>query len=100
MRRAVNELSNGLFEASLGGGLYKKRVARLGQGKRSGYRTIIALRNHERAIFMYGFAKNERENMTHQEEVVYKKLAKFYLELSDHQINMLIQQGEFTEVQQ
>ena len=100
LRRAVNELSNGLFEASLGGGLYKKRVARLGQGKRSGYRTIIALRNHERAIFMYGFAKNERENMTHQEEVVYKKLAKFYLELSDHQINMLIQQGEFTEVQQ
>lgn len=100
LRRAIHELNNGLFDANLGSHLYKKRIARLGQGKRGGYRTIIALSIHERAIFMFGFAKNERENMTHQEEVVYKKLAKLYLELSDHQINTLIQQGEFTEVQQ
>lgn len=58
LRQAVFELTNGLYGANLGGGLYKLRVARKGQGKRGGYRTIIAFRLNDRAVFMYGFAKN------------------------------------------
>ncbi|MDR1468123.1 MAG: type II toxin-antitoxin system RelE/ParE family toxin [Spirochaetaceae bacterium] len=31
----------GNFDANLGGFVYKQRVARKGQGKRGGYRTIV-----------------------------------------------------------
>jgi len=47
-----------------------------------------------------GFAKNDSDNMTPQEVTVYKKLAKFYLQISDHQVNELIAIGELMEVQQ
>ena len=41
---AIDRALRGLIDADLGGGLIKQRVARPGQGKRSGYRTIIAYR--------------------------------------------------------
>ncbi|HEX4045911.1 MAG TPA: type II toxin-antitoxin system RelE/ParE family toxin [Gammaproteobacteria bacterium] len=34
---AIQQINTGLFEANLGGWLYKKRIARKGQGKRSSY---------------------------------------------------------------
>jgi len=39
LKEAIDEISSGLFDAALGAGLYKKRIARKGQGKRGGYRT-------------------------------------------------------------
>jgi len=47
LKQAVKELEEELFDTNLGGGLYKKRIARKGQGKRSGYRTIIAFKQIE-----------------------------------------------------
>src|ERR1700761_4869236 len=73
--RAVEEMSEGLFEASLGGNLFKKRVARPGRGKRGGFRTIVATNLKGRWFFVYGFAKNERDNIDDDEEAALKKLA-------------------------
>jgi len=98
LRCAIDEIELGLFEAKLGGGLYKKRIARKGQGKRDGYRTIIALKTNERAFFMYGFAKNERDNIDIRELIVYRKLARHYFDLTDTQLNQLIENGELFEV--
>ena len=42
--KAVREMENGLIDADLGGHLYKKRVARAGGGKSSGYRTLLSAR--------------------------------------------------------
>ena len=39
---AVDEMSRGLIDANLGGGLVKKRIARPGAGKSSGFRTLLA----------------------------------------------------------
>jgi hypothetical protein len=39
---AVREMTAGLYDADLGGGLLKKRIARPGQGKRGGFRTLVA----------------------------------------------------------
>jgi hypothetical protein len=39
---SVREMMAGLYEADLGGGLLKKRIARPGKGKRGGFRTLIA----------------------------------------------------------
>ncbi len=98
LKSAINEIEQGLFEASLGSGLYKKRIAKKGQGKRGGYRTIVAFKQNSRAIFMYGFSKNERDNISSKEEIVYKKLAKYYLEITNNKLDILIKDGELFEV--
>ena len=63
MPQAVREMSEGLYEANLGGNLLKKRIARPGEGKRGGFRTIVATNLRNRWFFVYGFAKNERDNI-------------------------------------
>ena len=72
---AVREMANGLFDGDLGGGLFKKRIARSGQGKSSGYRTLVATNKDDRWIFVFGFPKNQRSNIDRAEQEALKKLA-------------------------
>ncbi len=67
LRKAVREAEAGLIEADLGHGLIKLRVARPGGGKRGGYRTIIAYRRRDRAVFLFGFAKNAKADLAPDE---------------------------------
>ncbi|MCK5647315.1 MAG: type II toxin-antitoxin system RelE/ParE family toxin, partial [Gammaproteobacteria bacterium] len=60
---AVDEIDRGLVEASLGAKLYKKRVARTGQGKSGGFRTIVTYQKEDRSIFLYGFGKGSKSNI-------------------------------------
>jgi hypothetical protein len=59
---AVDNAIRGLIDADLGGHVIKQRVARPGRGKRGGFRMLIGFRS-DLAIFLFGFAKNERENI-------------------------------------
>jgi hypothetical protein len=79
---AVREIRRGLYEADLGGNLLKKRIARPGQGKRGGFRTVVATRDGARCFFIYGFAKNERSNMEDEEEAALKAWGKTLLEMA------------------
>jgi len=67
LREAIQRAERGLIDADLGGGLIKQRVARAGQGKSGGYRMMIAYRMGDRAVFLLGFARNERDNVTEDE---------------------------------
>jgi hypothetical protein len=98
LKEAVNEMQQGLYEANLGGCIYKKRVSIRGKGKRSGARTIVAFKAHDKAIFIYGFTKNQKDNITGIEQEALKKLAKFYFGCDDSQINKAIKHGELIEV--
>ena len=49
---AVKEIIDGLYEADLGGGLFKKRIAKQGKGKRGGFRTLLAT-NRDSKWFFY-----------------------------------------------
>lgn len=60
---AVAETERGLIDANLGGGLHKMRIAAHGRGKRGSFRTLLAFRPRDRALFVYGFAKNEGDNI-------------------------------------
>lgn len=95
---AINEMIRGLIDADLGGGLVKKRVARPGQGKRGSYRTLLAFRKNERAFFITGFAKNERANIGPDEEVVFKKLSKIYLDANLQELEVLCKAKKLFEV--
>jgi len=96
--RAVVAAEAGLVDAELGGGLIKRRIARTGQGKSGGYRTVIAFRRGERAVFFFGFAKNERGNIDGDELDEFKRLAQGYLDMSAKQIARLIDDNELMEV--
>lgn len=96
---AILRVESGQVDADLGGGVVKQRIARSGQGKSKGYRTIILFREGHRALFVYGFAKSERDNIRKDEEGQFKKMAKHVLELSEAQLNILIANGQLEEVE-
>ena len=98
LRRAIDGAEAGLVDADLGTGLVKRRLARAGQGKSGGYRTVIAFRRGERAVFLYGFAKNERGNIDAEELDEFRRLARGFFEMSAKQLAMLIEDGQLMEV--
>lgn len=96
---AVREMSMGLYEADLGGGLFKKRIGRPGQGKSGGYRTMVATNGGDRWVFVYGFPKNERANIDKDETDALKKLAGHLLSLTAQAMATAVQAGELIEVE-
>jgi hypothetical protein len=98
LREVVSHLEAGRAEADLGGGVYKVRVARSGEGKSGGYRVIVIFRSGERLFYVYGFAKSDKSNLDQKETREYKALAKNYLNLSDEIIERAIQSGKFIEI--
>lgn len=95
---AIKRAEQGVVDADLGGNLIKQRVARLGQGKRGGYRTVIAYRTAQRSVFLYGFAKSERENIDERELDDLKKLARHYLSYNDGQIAKALSETDLREL--
>ena len=95
---AVREMSAGLYDADLGGGLFKKRIARQGQGKSGGYRTLVATNKGDRWFFVFGFPKNVRSNIDDDEEAALKKLAAHLLSLAPPALRVAQGAGELIEV--
>jgi len=76
---AIARAERGLIDADLGGGLIKQRVAKPGKGKRGGWRTLIAYRKGQRAVFLFGFAKNDRDNISSDQLASLKAMATGFL---------------------
>lgn len=95
---AVRLAEQGRIDANLGGGVIKQRLARRGSGKSAGYRSIILYRKGDKAFFVYGFAKNSRDNITRNDEKNFKESAKFVLNLTDDDIKKLIKEHNWQEV--
>ena len=95
---AIAQIEAGVIDADLGGHVIKQRIARPGQGKSGGYRTIIIIRKGERAFFVYGFAKNDRDNISPDELDAFKQAANELLALSDQQLQQLIAGNGLTEI--
>jgi hypothetical protein len=98
LREAIARAERGVIDADLGGGLIKQRVARRGQGRSGGYRTIIAYRAKNRAVFLYGFAKSERENINRDDLATARELAAKWLAADSAQIARAIEEDELQEV--
>ena len=95
---AEDEMETGLYEADLGGGLLKKRIARPGQGKSGGFRTLVATNKRNRWFFVFGFPKNIRSNIDKDEEDALKKLASHLLSLPPPALIAAQRVGELMEV--
>ena len=95
---AVDRADRGLIDADLGGGVIKQRVARSGQGKSGGYRTVVVYRTKTRAIFVFGFAKSGKADLDPDELEGYRELAKVYLAKSETDMDGYVAAGALTEV--
>jgi hypothetical protein len=98
LKELVNQLEAGQAEADLGGGVYKVRLARPGEGKSSGYRVIVFFRSEKRTFFVYGFAKSVRDNIDQGELRVFRIRSKDVLSMKDRQINKRLKDGTLIEV--
>jgi hypothetical protein len=95
---AVKDAEAGRIYADYGGGVIKQRIARSNEGKSGGYRSVILYRKGDKAFFVHGFAKNERENIDEVEERELKKLAKATFAFSDDELAKLVKTGAYEEV--
>ena len=98
LRVAVEEMSRGLIDASLGGHLVKKRVARTGFGKRGGYRTVVAKKVDQHWFFLFGFEKSERSNIDQVELRVLQEIGETLLAFTEAELNGALQSGELLEI--
>jgi hypothetical protein len=98
LAEAITRADQGLIDADLGGGLIKQRVARAGKGRSGGYRTIIAYRRGDRAIFVFGFAKSKRENSGPDELQSAREIGTIWLSADAKRIARGIHDGELKEV--
>ena len=98
LREAAHRAERGLVDADLGGGVLKQRIARRHKGKSGGFRSIVIFRTGERAIFVYGFAKNARATIRPDELAGFKRLASEMLAYDDAALAKVVASGALKEV--
>ncbi len=96
--QAAQEMETGLIDADLGGLLYKKRISRPGAGKSGAYRTLLSARLGKQYIFLHGFAKSEKANITQEEKKALQFIGKLLLELSADGLSKALATGVLREV--
>jgi len=98
LREAIERAEQGLIDADLGGGLIKQRVPRPGHGRSGGYRVIVAYRMRNRAVFLYGFAKSAKANISAKELATARNIASIWLTAEGERISRGIREDEIQEV--
>lgn len=98
LAEAVARAARGLVDADLGGGIVKQRIARAGRGRSGGYRTLIAYRAGDRAVFLYAFAKSERENIAPDELLTLRELGAAWLAADAQKITRALKDNVLQEI--
>ena len=91
---AALEVGDGQHTANLGGGLYKQRVALGDRGKSGGTRTLLCFNHRDRIVFLFGFKKNQQDNITQEAQRALKALAKRINQYSESEVATAVQRGE------
>jgi hypothetical protein len=88
----AKELMQGLWDADLGGNVYKKRL------NENRHRSIVITKTAYYWIFTYLFAKADRDNISSDELKAFKKLAKDYSVLSNEVIDTQVANKDLMEI--
>lgn len=92
----------GVYEASFGGGVYKKRIP-LGAGKSSGARAVVAFKSDKHLFFVNGYAKSSIKNsvreISESDLILYKLISKQMFDMTFEQANEAIKAGKMREVE-
>ena len=95
---AVLRAGRGQVDADLGGGVIKQRIARAGEGRSGGFRAIVLFRREDRAFFVHGFAKNERQNLRRDELRTLRRLTEDLFGLDRPELEAMLANGTISEV--
>ena len=95
---ALWETVNGAYDADLGGGVFKYRLAREGEGSSGGARALIAMKTGQRAVLMFGFEKKDLANIKPDELRGYRKAARIYLGYNEEEIIAIVKEKAFFEI--
>lgn len=87
---AVARAEKGLVDANLAGPMIKQRIARPGQGRSRGFRTIMVHRAGKLAVFAHIFPKSAKANLSDVEEDFYGKFGKMVVALPERQLDALV----------
>lgn len=98
LRAAVEEMSKGLIDADLGGGVLKKRIGLAGRGKRGGARTLVATNKGDRWFFVFGFEKNVRATISTDELEALQDIAQALLERNAQELELAVADGSLEEI--
>lgn len=96
---AIDRAEKGQIDADLGGGVIKQRVARPNESRSRGFRTIVGYVAGGRAFFLYGFAKNDADNITAAALDEFRERGRQLQNLGDDVISLLIAEGELVEIE-
>ena len=96
---AAHEIESGQFEADLGKGVVKKRVAYPGKGKSGGARLLVAQRMKGFIIFLVGRDKSDPgSDFTREQEDAAKELALAYEKVNSRELELAIESGALKEI--
>jgi len=98
--KAAQLANEGLIDADLGGGVIKQRIARAGEGKSGGSRSIILFRKGDRAVYVYGFEKKDLGNIDRRELEAFRELAEVILGYTDAEISQRVKDGALFNVEE
>lgn len=99
LRDAAREIEAGTFEADLGGGVCKKRIAVPGQGKRGSIRTLVAKKLPHAIVFLAGRTKSAPTSDFTETEVTAAKIVARGLDKADSaKLDELLALGVLREV--
>lgn len=96
---AVARAENGLIDADLGSGAIKQRIARQGQGRSGGYRTMVLFRKSSRAFFVHGFARKDQSNISAKELRAFRLLADAMLNMDEAALSAAMRNQTLMEVE-
>jgi hypothetical protein len=92
--QAVNED----YDADLGGGVFKFRLARQGEGTSGGARAIVAMKVGQRIVLMFGFEKKDQANIKTDELRAFRKAARVYLGYSEEEMTAIVREKSLSEI--
>jgi hypothetical protein len=95
----ISNLESELSSTNLGANVFKVRVSRKSSGKSGGFRTILIFKENDKAVFVYGFAKNEEDNISSKELEYFKTLGKDLLRLNKQQLDAAIKSKALLEIE-
>jgi hypothetical protein len=97
--KAAQLANKGLIDADLGGGVLKLRIARAGEGKSGGSRSIVLFRKNDRAVYVYGFEKKDLANIKPNELEAFQELARVILGYRKEEIAKRVEDGALFQVE-
>lgn len=89
---------NGAYDADLGGGVFKFRLARRGEGTSGGARAIVAMKVGLRIVLMYGFEKKDQANIKIDDLRAFRKAARVYLGYSEAEMTAIVGEESLFEI--